>query len=96
MKDILIVDDGYIDIILFDQVVAASDCAKQCADEPQCHGWSHFAPAKRYNDDDNIMTTTTTTTTMIRCYIKSSLTGPMVEFPGTESGPKPCKSKSKN
>merc|ERR1719222_796512 len=58
-------------------VVAASDCAKQCAGEPQCHGWSHFAPAKR-------------------CYIKSSLTGPMVEFPGTESGPKPCKSKSKN
>ena len=26
-----------------------------------------------------------------RCYIKSSLTGTMVEFPGTESGPKPCK-----
>ena len=47
MKDILIDDDGYIDIILFDQVVAASDCAKQCAGEPQCHGWSHFAPAKR-------------------------------------------------
>ena len=33
---------------------------------------------------------------MARCYLKSSLTGPMVEFPGTESGPKPCKSKSKN
>ena len=26
-----------------------------------------------------------------RCYIKSSLTGTMIEFPGTESGPKPCK-----
>ena len=25
-----------------------------------------------------------------RCYIKSSLTGPLIEFPGTESGPKPC------
>ena len=47
----------------------------------------------RPKGDDKIMilTTTTTTTTMIRCYIKSSLTGPMVEFPGTESGPKPCK-----
>jgi len=52
-------------------VETAAACAKQCAEEPQCHGWSHFAPAKR-------------------CYIKSSLTGPMVEFPGTESGPKPC------
>ena len=48
----------------------------------------------RPKGDDKIMMTTTTT--MIRCYIKSSLTGPMVEFPGTESGPKPCKSKSKN
>jgi len=27
-----------------------------------------------------------------RCYIKSSLTGPLIEFPGTESGPKPCES----
>ena len=26
-----------------------------------------------------------------RCYIKSSLTGSMIEFPGTSSGPKPCK-----
>jgi len=52
-------------------VVTAGECAKQCADEPQCHGWSHFAPAKR-------------------CYIKSSLKGRMIEFPGTESGPKPC------
>ena len=43
-------------ILLFDQVVTAADCAKQCAEEPQCHGWSHFAPAKRYNDgDDKIM-----------------------------------------
>ena len=33
---------------LFHQVVTAGECAKQCADEPQCHGWSHFAPAKRY------------------------------------------------
>ena len=35
-----------------------------------------------------IITITIMTTT--RCYIKSSLTGPMIEFPGTESGPKPC------
>ena len=47
-------DDG--DIISFNQVATAADCAKQCADEPQCHGWGHFAPAKRYNDgDDQIM-----------------------------------------
>merc|ERR1711974_315868 len=23
-------------------VETAAACAKQCADEPQCHGWSHF------------------------------------------------------
>ena len=44
-------DDNDKDIILLNQVVTAADCAKQCAEEPQCHGWSHFAPAKRYNDD---------------------------------------------
>jgi len=52
-------------------VATAAECAKQCADEPQCNGWSHFAPAKR-------------------CFIKSSLTGPMIEYKGTASGPKPC------
>ena len=42
--------------ILFNQVATPADCAKQCADEPQCHGWGHFAPAKRYNGgDDKIM-----------------------------------------
>ena len=44
-------DDDDRDIVLVQQVVTAVDCAKQCAEEPQCHGWSHFAPAKRYNDD---------------------------------------------
>ena len=39
-------DDGDDDYDI--QVVTATECAKQCADEPQCHGWSHFAPAKRY------------------------------------------------
>ena len=38
-------DDGDDDYGI--QVVTAAECAKQCADEPQCHGWSHFAPAKR-------------------------------------------------
>ena len=40
------------------------------------------------NDDDDDLSPP-------RCYIKSSLTGPMVEFPGTESGPKPCTGKKK-
>ena len=49
-----------------------------------------------FNDDDDAMMLATMMTIMImtRCYLKSSLTGPMVEFPGTESGPKPCKSNS--
>ena len=29
------------------QVETAKECANQCADEAQCNGWSHFAPAKR-------------------------------------------------
>ena len=43
-------DDDDKDIIFLNQVVTGADCAKQCAEEPQCHGWSHFAPAKRYKD----------------------------------------------
>ena len=42
--------------MMLGQVATAEECAKQCADEPQCNGWSHFAPAKRathiYHDDD--------------------------------------------
>ena len=33
---------------LIAQVETAKECAKQCADEAQCNGWSHFAPAKRW------------------------------------------------
>ena len=38
------------------KVATAAECAKQCGAEPQCNGWSHFAPAKRFHyhhDDDD-------------------------------------------
>ena len=29
------------------KVATAAECAKQCGAEPQCNGWSYFAPGKR-------------------------------------------------
>ena len=123
-------------------MATAAECAKQCQAEPQCNGWSHFAPAKRFHyhlgdglddddddadDDDGVDVDDVEAVPQVvlegryddhlcatadedfnddlcddfddlcfgRCYIKSSLTGTMVEFPGTESGPKPCKTNGK-